>query len=55
MPERTLYDEFCSTVAIKNGCYEVTLPWKEYHKNLPNNYELSRQRLTGRIRSSKES
>ena len=31
-PERTLFVEFCSTVAIKNGHYEVTLLWKEYHK-----------------------
>ena len=41
-PERTLYDEFCSTVAIENGRYKVTLPWKEYHKTFPDNYELSR-------------
>ena len=53
-PERTLYHNFCSTVAIENGFYKVTLLWKEYHKTLPDNYELSRQRLMGLLYSLRQ-
>ena len=45
--ERTLYDTFCRAAAIENGHYKVMLPWREYHKTLPNNYQLSHQRLQG--------
>ena len=46
-PEKTLYDQFLSTVTTKNNRYEVTLPWKEHHKALPDNYQLSLRRLKG--------
>ena len=33
--ERTLYDDFVDAVTIHNGRYEVSLPWKEAHRPLP--------------------
>ena len=39
--ERTLYDEFVSDVAFENGRYKVSLPWKEFHEPLADNYLLS--------------
>jgi len=29
------------TLQVKNGRYEVSLPWREYHDDLPDNYSLS--------------
>ena len=43
-------DEFTSTIQMKEGRYEVSLPWREYHDPLPDNYELSRHRLHGLMR-----
>ena len=40
-------DQFASTVKMKGGRYEVSLPWREYHDPLPDNYDLSRKRLYG--------
>ena len=40
-------EEFTLTVQFKNGRYEVSLPWKNLHPTLPNNYQLSEQRLGG--------
>ena len=42
-----VFDQFSSTVQMKGGRYEVSLPWREYHDPLPNNYNLSRKRLYG--------
>ena len=36
--EKTLYDEFQDTVAVRDGRYEVSLPWKDSHKQLPDNF-----------------
>ena len=42
---RTLYEEFQEQISFKNHRYEVHLPWKTPHPQLPDNYELSRKRL----------
>ena len=34
-------------ITFRDGRYEVTLPWKSSLPNLPDNYHLSRRRLTG--------
>ena len=39
------YNHFMSNVTLRNGRYEVSLPWREYHEPLPNNYNLSLNRL----------
>ena len=36
--ETTMYDEFASDIAFKNGRYEVSLPWRDFHEPLPDNY-----------------
>ena len=46
----SLFDEFCDTVAFREGRYEVQLPWKKPRQDLPNNYELSLKRLKGLLR-----
>ena len=35
-------DQFASTIQMKEGRYEVSLPWQEYHNPRPDNYQLSR-------------
>ena len=40
----------CVTLQVKNGRYEVSLPWREYHDDLPDNYSLSRRRLHGLLK-----
>ncbi len=45
--EKTMYDEFLSSVASQDGRYQVSLLWKEPHDPLPDNYQLSRKRLQG--------
>ena len=41
-------------VQLKNGRYEVSLPWREYHKSLPDNYDLSLRRLQGLLRKLRQ-
>ena len=43
--EKSVVEEFTSTIAFKDGTYHVELPWKEHHPLLPDNYEMSRKRL----------
>ena len=43
--ERSVHDEFESTIAFMEGRYEVNLPWKEQHETLHDNFEMSRRRL----------
>lgn len=54
-PEKTLYDEFLSTVAYSSGRYEVTLPWKKHHKFLLDNYHLCLKRLKGLLHRLRQS
>ena len=42
-----MYDKFQETVQFKNGRYEVALPWKDSHRIMPDNYQLSLNRLDG--------
>jgi len=48
--EKTLYDDFAVAVKFENGRYKVPLPWKEFHDPLPDNYQLSVNRLRGLLR-----
>ena len=41
----TLYGD--SILNFREGRYEVSLPWKQSHKSLPTNYQLSCKRLQG--------
>ena len=48
--DHSVYDKFQGTVQFKNGRYEVALPWKDSHRILPDNYQLSLNRLDGLLR-----
>ena len=48
--DRSVYDKFQETVQFKNGRYEVALPWKDSHRILPDNNQLSLNRLDGLLR-----
>eukprot|EP00731_Ephydatia_muelleri_P014947 Em0008g667a len=52
--EKTLYDSFTEAVKFENGRYKVPLPWREFHDPLPDNYELSLNRLQGLLRRLKQ-
>lgn len=49
-PERSVCDDFVSSVQFKEGRYEVALPWREDHAPLPQNYQLCERRLHGLLR-----
>ena len=51
--EKTLYDEFASNITFQDGRYKVSLPWKEFHEPLADNYLLSERRLRGLIQRLK--
>ena len=51
--EVSVYDEFESTIRFNGKRYEVSLPWKESHAPLPDNYDLSLKRLVGLIKRLK--
>jgi len=48
-------DHFSSTLQVKDGRYEVCLPWRECHNVLPDNYELSRRRLHSLLKRLRQS
>ena len=52
--EKTLYDTFTKAVKFENGRYKVPLPWREFHDSLPDNYQLSLNRLQGLLRRLKQ-
>ena len=52
--EETEHDEFVETVTFKDGRCPVSLPWKEFHKPLPNHYQLSLNGLQGLLRQLKQ-
>ena len=52
--ENDMSDHFASSVKMKAGRYEVSLPWRECHDPLPTNYNLSRRRLTGFLHQLKQ-
>ena len=45
--EKTLYDDFAACVTFHDGRYQVSLPWKDFHEPLPDNYSLSVKRWHG--------
>ena len=47
--ERTVLDDFQDRIHFTEGRYEVSLPWKNQHPILPDNYSLSLQLLQGLI------
>ena len=51
--EKTLYDEFASNITFQDGRYKVSLPWKEFHGPLADNYLLSVRRLRGLLQRLK--
>ena len=53
--ENDVSDHFASSVKIKGGHYEVSLPWRECHDPLPTNYDLSQKRLRGLLCRLKQS
>ncbi|MCG8624233.1 MAG: hypothetical protein MJE68_19840, partial [Proteobacteria bacterium] len=53
-PEKTMYDEFANTIAFRDGRYMVSFPWKEFHSPLPDNYQLSHNRLRGLLHRLKQ-
>ena len=48
--ETSVYKKFTQQIALKQGRYEVHLPWKESHPYLPDNYELCCKRLHGLLK-----
>ena len=44
-PDQCLLTEFEEEIEFKNGCYQVSLPWKDVHPPLPDNYQLTLKRL----------
>jgi len=55
--EDAVYERFLSQVQVKDARYEVSLPWKEMHPALLDNYRQSYSclaSLTGRLRKSPE-
>ena len=45
--EKSVYDEFEKEIVYKDNRYEISLPWKQSHPPLPDNYELALRRLNG--------
>ena len=48
--EKTPYDDTSSSIKFSGGRYEVSLPWKQFHQPLPDNYDLSQRRLHSLLR-----
>ena len=42
LTDNVVADHFSSSVQLKGGRYEVSLPWRDCHDPLPTNYDLSR-------------
>ena len=43
----SVLEEFTQTVQFKNRWYEVSLPWKNSHPTLPDNYLMRKKQLDG--------
>ena len=48
--EKSMYDDSISNIKFREGRYEVSLPWKQFHQPLPDNYHLSQKRLHGLLK-----
>ena len=44
-PEQSVFAEFEESIQFRDGRYEVSLPWKDPHPVLPDNYQLCLKRL----------
>ena len=45
-----VYEEFLKSIKYEDNHYEVNLPWKPDHAELPDNYDLSKKRLHGLLK-----
>ena len=52
--ERSVHDEFGSSIQFVEGRYEVQLPWKDDHPALPDNYQLCLKWLYGLVKRLKQ-
>ena len=48
--EASVHDKFLDTLHKRDGRYEVSLPWKEHHPLLPDNYEVAVSRLNSVVK-----
>ena len=48
--ETSVYEKFLQQIYFDGHRYEVSLPWKEHHPSLPDNYELCCKRLEALLR-----
>jgi hypothetical protein len=48
--DQSIHQEFEESISFKDGRYEVSLPWKNPHPILPDNYKLSQHRLGSVLR-----
>ena len=53
MKKKRPYDEFAGNITFQDGHYKVSLPWKEFHEPLADNYLLSVRRLRGLLQQLK--
>ena len=53
--EPTLDDSFADQVKFKNGRYEVSLPFKEVHEVIPDNFSHCVQRLKAKLKQLRNS
>ena len=44
-PDRCVFAEFQEKIQFKGGRYEVSLPWRDVHPPLPDNYQLALKHL----------
>ena len=51
--EGTVRDQFLDTICTCDGCYEVSLPWKEQRALLPDNHALAVSRLASVLKCLK--
>ena len=49
-PDQSVFAEFEENIRFRDGRYEVSLPWKDPHLMLPDNYQLCLKRLHGLLR-----
>ena len=54
-PEQSVFEKFRENIVFKEDRYEVSLPWKDQHPLLPDNYQLSLKRLHGLLRRLRQS
>jgi hypothetical protein len=48
--EKSVYDYSSESIKFREGRYAVSLPWKQFHPPIPDNYHLSQQRLMGLLK-----